>query len=240
MTETTRPGPKSAALDASPGGSQEPARPTERGGFLGFVAHEMRNPLSTALWSAELLVRLSPEERGGARGEKLSGMCLRTLTRLRVLLEDFFLVERLAIRGLPLKREDVALAPALEQARARAGVEVIAPPLADIAVSADRSLIDRALEGLMAVAGRETPVSLDLSPLGNYAEIRFTGARALPEALEMPTKATPSDPTGRALAILVARAIAEVHGGQLQVDGDSYVLALPLSREPQHPPGDAP
>jgi signal transduction histidine kinase len=223
-----------------------PARPdlqrmttAERGGFLGFVAHEMRNPLSTAMWSAELLVRLAAEERGGARGEKLSGMCLRTLTRLRILLEDFFLVERLAISGLPLKREDVALSAALEQARDKAGVDVALPPLPDVIVRVDRSLLERALESLVATAGRDSPVTIDIGLRAGLAEIRVAGAPPPPDALVMPTKATPSDPAGRALSVLVARSVAEAHGGRLRVEGDAYVLTLPL-KESRHAGGQQP
>ena len=236
MKEST-PDPKSAP-DGPSDDVVEWLRTAERGGFLGFVAHEMRNPLSTAMWSAELLVRLSPEDRGGARGEKLSGMCLRTLTRLRLLLEDFFLVERLAIRGLPLKREDVALAGALDLARGRAGVEATLPPLPDLTVSADRSLLDRALEGLIAVAGRESPVTLDLALERGSVEVRIAGASPAPDVLSTPTKATPSDPTGRALALLVARAVAEAHGGTLRLEGDAFILALPLEEQQRAPGGE--
>jgi K+-sensing histidine kinase KdpD len=239
MTETGS-DKKPTAADSRAEASTGPVQAGERGGFLGFVAHEMRNPLSTAMWSAELLVRLSAEDRGGARGEKLSGMCLRTLTRLRLLLEDFFLMERLEIRGLPLKREEVALAGALEQARVRAGVECAFPPLPDVSVPVDRSLLDRALEGLLAVAGRDCPVAVDLALVGESAEIRISGAPVAPDALATPTKATPSDPTGRSLAVLVAAAIAEVHGGHLRIDRDGYVLALPLAGEQQLPPGGEP
>src|SRR5512138_522027 len=84
-----------------------------RGAFLGFVAHEVRNPLSTALWSAELLARLSAEERGGARGEKLVGMCLRSISRVRQLVEDHFLCERLDSGGIPVRAEGVGLREAV-------------------------------------------------------------------------------------------------------------------------------
>jgi K+-sensing histidine kinase KdpD len=236
MKEST-PDPK-APPDRPSGVSAESLRPTERGGFLGFVAHEMRNPLSTAMWSAELLVRLTPEDRGGARGEKLSGMCLRTLTRLRLLLEDFFLVERLAIQGLPLKREDVALAGALEAAIGRAGVDATLPPLPDLTVRADRSLLDRALEGLVAVAGRDSSVTLDLGLERGAVEVRIAGAQPPPDVLATPTKATPSDSTGRALAVLVARFVAEAHGGTLRLDGDAFILALPLEEHQRAPGGE--
>ena len=72
-------------------GDAEAARP----GHLGFVAHEIRNPLSTALWTAEMLARMTAADRGGARGEKLSAMCLRSVARVRQLIEDHLLCERL-------------------------------------------------------------------------------------------------------------------------------------------------
>src|SRR5512142_2166772 len=80
-----------------------------RSGHLGFVAHELRNPLSTALWSAELLTRMAAEERGGARGEKLTAMCLRSLGRVRQLIEDHFLSERLDVGGIPIRPEPLVI-----------------------------------------------------------------------------------------------------------------------------------
>ena len=86
-----------------------------RRAFLGFIAHEVRNPLSTALWSAELLGRITAEERGGARGEKLSAMCLRSISRVRQLVEDHFLCERLDSGGIPLRAEPVVVREAAEE-----------------------------------------------------------------------------------------------------------------------------
>src|SRR5512142_861702 len=96
---------------------QETQDPEEdpRGGYLGYVAHEVRNPLSTALWSAELLARMAAEERGGPRGEKLTAMCLRSLGRVRQLVEDHFLCERLDVGGLPLRIEVIPVRALLEE-----------------------------------------------------------------------------------------------------------------------------
>src|SRR5512142_3223790 len=113
----------------------EPASGAQRGSFLGFVAHEMRNPLSTALWSAELLARLSPDDRGGARGEKLSGMCLRALQRLRALVEDHFLAERLDVGGIPLRLETVPVKEVLDAVASKAGIAGLTSEVSsDIAV----------------------------------------------------------------------------------------------------------
>jgi len=112
-----------------------------RGDHLGFVAHEVRNPLSTALWSAELLARMNAEERGGGRGEKLTAMCLRSLGRVRQLIEDHFLCERLDARGIPSRPEAVPLHPLLEEIAGRRFLDLSAPEPA-AGGTATRSLSD--------------------------------------------------------------------------------------------------
>jgi hypothetical protein len=90
---------------------------------------------------------------------------------------------------------------------------------------------------LLAFAGRESAVSVDIAVASGFVEVRISGAAPPEDVLATPTKATPSDPTGRALAVLVARAVAEAHGGHLGVDGNAYVLTLPLHEQP---PGGEP
>jgi signal transduction histidine kinase len=210
-------------------GSIEPSQtPEVRPGYLAFVAHEMRNPLATALWSAELLVRLAPSERAGARGEKLAGMCLRTLGRLRHLMEDHFLIDRLAISGIPLRVEPVALADALSAAEKRAGAEC-ARSLQVPSIPADKVMLERALEALVAAAARDqTPVRVEseVEP-GATVAIRVLGAPPPGDALEPPGRSTPPDPTGRALGLLMASAVAKAHGGGLAVTPQGYVLTVP-------------
>lgn len=203
--------------------------PEQRGSLLGFVAHEMRNPLSTALWSAELMARLSPEDRAGQRGEKLSGMCLRSLQRLRLLVEDHFLAERLAVGGMPLRREPVGLRGAVDAAREKVGAARLQVDVGgELTAWTDRALLDRALEGLLAVATRggvEATVSGWTS--GRAVGVRVAGAPAAPDALDPPRKGSASDPTGRALALHMARRVASALGGSLALVGDDYLLTLP-------------
>jgi len=48
--------------------------PGKRGKYLGFVAHEIKNPLATALWSCDLLKRMEGAERAsifGSRGKQV-------------------------------------------------------------------------------------------------------------------------------------------------------------------------
>jgi K+-sensing histidine kinase KdpD len=203
----------------------------DRGGHLGFVAHEVRNPLSTALWTAELLARLSAADRGGARGEKLTAMCLRSISRVRQLVEDHFLCERLDAGGLALRLEATGIREALDAVLERRPPDagpVDAPIDPALAVEADRGLLERALESLVAVAGAErTPVAVSAHAADDGVAIVVTGRPADPGALADPVKGAPSDATGRALALPVARRIAEALGGALAAKDGGWCLMLP-------------
>jgi signal transduction histidine kinase len=201
----------------------------KRASYLGFSAHEIRNPLSTALWSAELLARLPSEERGGPRGEKLAGMCLRALRRMRVLVEDHFLAERLAVGGMPLRPESVALAEALAAIAGKAGAAHLVLDLpAGLAVWADRGMLERALEAVLAAAARgDAAVRVEGGRSGREVELRVKGDPPAPDALALPQKGTPSDASGRALALYTARRVLASLGGTLSSTADAYLLALP-------------
>jgi signal transduction histidine kinase len=194
----------------------------ERSGYLGFVAHEVRNPLSTALWTAELLARMTPEERGGARGEKLSAMCLRSLSRMRLLIEDHFLCERLDSAGIAVRVEPIALAEVVEGVVEKRPVD--AAPL-----TADRTLLERTLDSLFAVAGRDGTSVRVAAALGDddTVAIEIRGQPPPADALEDPRKGSPSDPKGRALALAVARRAASALRGTLSLMPDGYALKLP-------------
>src|SRR5439155_20060335 len=100
--------------------------PRARGKYLGFVAHEIKNPLATALWSCDLLKRMDPADRAGVRAEKMIEVSLRALRRMRRLVDDFFTIERLLEHGYQLKREDVDIKdlvePAMRSRAEKAGV----------------------------------------------------------------------------------------------------------------------
>ena len=220
-------------MDARPGEPGEPAQDDTRAGRLAFVAHEARNPLATALWTSELLGRMSPEDRGGPKGEKLSAMCLRSVLRVRQIVEDHFLSERLDAGGYAIRVEPVVLVDVLgallERRPAGAGpvTSTVDPSLA---VSADRSLLERALEALVAVAGAEgTPVSLAARAGGGEVELSVTGRAPDAGALADPVKGAPSDPTGRALSLPLARRIAATLHGSIAARDGAWRLVLPAA-----------
>lgn len=203
---------------------------SSRSGFLGFVAHEVRNPLSTALWSAELLTRMPAADRSGSRGERLAAMCLRSISRVRQLVEDHFLCERLDVGGIPLRPESIPLREAIEAALARVEHGAVTLEVdADLSVTADRALLERALDGLVAAAAAEkAPLRLAarFAP-GGAAVVSIEGHPPGRDPLADPSKGSPGDPRGRALALPLARRIAAALGGTLAVSDAGYVLSLP-------------
>lgn len=215
-----------------------------RSGYLGFVAHEVRNPLSTALWTAELLTRMSAEERGGARGDKLSAMCLRSLSRVRQLIEDHFLCERLDVGGIPVRAEQLVVGEVIDGLLERrpAGSPPVSVELdGPIIAAVDRSLLERVIESLLAtVATDDAPARVVARADAERVELAFYGHLPLQASLEDPRKGSPSDPKGRALALPVARRAAAALGGTLAMSEDHYVLTLPRARTytpaPDSPP----
>jgi hypothetical protein len=193
----------------------------------------MRNPLSTALWSCELLARLAPDDRAGPRGEKLVGMGLRALQRLRTLIEDHFLAERLDVGGIPLRPEVVSLKDTVEAVARKIPLEPIDGPgsqLAAALVWADRGVLERLLEGLLAVSGRgKEPVRVTVERRQRSWALWVAGAPPPSEALAVPNKGSTSDPTGRALALHMAVRAASALGGALEARADGYHLLLPAA-----------
>jgi len=220
---------------AIPASEVRPSRPTtaasaDRPGHLGFVAHELRNPLSTALWSAELMTRLRPEERAGERGLKLATLGARALARIQVLVEDHLLCERLDAGGYLLRLGPVEVPALLAVVLARLELSP-APELrveAGLAVCGDRSLLERAVEGVVAVAGRGgAAVRIGAERAGGMVRLAVQGAPT--RRLDDPVKGALSDPTGRALALPMARRVAEAHGGALTLEGTGYLLVFPAT-----------
>jgi K+-sensing histidine kinase KdpD len=220
-------------------GSRSPEGEGQRAGHLGFVAHEIRNPLSTALWTAEMLARMTLQDRGGPRGEKLSAMCLRSVARVRQLIEDHFLCERLDAGGLALRIEALGVRESIDGVLEKHPVEAASVESdATLGVRADRGLLERALEGLVAVAGASgTPVAITACAANGQISIVVKGRQADDAALADPIKGSPSDPTGRALAVPLARRIAEALGGTLAVRDGGWLLTLPRAEAYTPRPG---
>lgn len=204
-----------------------------RAGYLGYVAHELRNPLSTALLCTELLGHMDAAERGGARGERLALTARRAILRLSRLIEDHLLAERLAAGGLAVRIEDLPLRELLAEAAARAGGEAGADVTVPdgLQVRGDRALLSRALEALVAAAARGgTRVRAEALPAPAGTVIAIRGAAVGAEELELPRRGSPSDPSGGSLGLVMATAVAASQGASLAAEEGALVLTWPASR----------
>jgi signal transduction histidine kinase len=206
----------------------------EKASHLAFVAHEIRNPLSTALWSVELLARMTPEERGGARGEKLSRMSLRALTRLRRLVEDHLLAARLDVGGIPVELEEIPAREIFPGASAIGAGSLELELETGLSVVADSALARRAVEGVLLSAARGgADVRVTGTRRGRLARFRAVGAPASASELADPRRGDAGDTRGAALALSVARRACAVLGGAIRVEGEAWVLELPAPEAPK-------
>src|SRR5437764_1094724 len=137
--------------------------PGKRGKYLGFVAHEIKNPLATALWSCDLLKRMDAADRGGERAEKMIDVSLRALRRMRRLIEDFFTIERLLEHGYDLKQEKIALKDLVEPA--------LHTPAEKDGISTDGWVVQLLLDAFADVAGDVLDLALQVVELAFALEL---------------------------------------------------------------------
>ncbi|HQR29180.1 MAG TPA: histidine kinase dimerization/phospho-acceptor domain-containing protein [Anaeromyxobacteraceae bacterium] len=223
-------------LRPNPAPADAPAGKDPKASHLAFVAHEIRNPLSTALWCAELLSRMGPEERGGARGEKLSRMTLRALTRLRRLIEDHLLAERLDAGGIPLELEEVPVRELVPAAAAVGAASVELELEAGLSVVGDPALLRRIVEGVLLAAARGGgDVRVSGARKGQQASIRVDGAKASSRDMTDPRRGDAGDTRGASLALPVARRAARLLGGAVRTEDGALLVELPASASPRRP-----
>jgi K+-sensing histidine kinase KdpD len=209
-----------------------------RGKYLGFVAHEIKNPLATALWSCDLLKRMETADRAGARAEKMIDVSLRALRRMRRLVDDFFTIERLLEQGYELKRENVGLKdlvePAMQSLAEKDGVrtEGWVLELDEASTVGDVEMLRRAVRLLlehMARPSREPRLSISGRADGNCPALHIR-AEAAPNPLVPPApEERPSgDPTGAVLGFELATHILTSQGGRVEErDGGLWLVFAP-------------
>jgi signal transduction histidine kinase len=213
-----------------------------------FVAHELRNPLSSATMAFESLLRkkrIDPEEREVA-------ILSRGLSRMREHIDHSLDVARV-VSGIELRTERVRLRALLDEAALAAmsqaeekRIELRVVVAQDEAVHLDLRLVRSALSNLVSNAVKFT------AP-GGVVELRgsCSGARATIEiedccgGLPPGTVETAFAPfvrmndreSGFGLGLAIAKQAVDAHGGALRVQdlagkGCVFVLEFPLAGMP--------
>jgi len=205
----------------------------KRAKYLGFVAHEIKNPLATALWSADLLKRMTGEDRAGERAEKMIDVSLRALRRMRRLVDDYFTLERLLEDGYELKRDRVSMQElidaALQHLAEKDGMTVSDWTVAaEGDVNGDPEMLKRgvrlAIEYVARGAGTKPP-RVSIEALDRVIRISAESPPSPlipPSAEERPT----GDPLGGVLGFALAARILEAHGGRIEERDGALALVL--------------
>ncbi|MET0554341.1 MAG: sensor histidine kinase, partial [Vicinamibacteria bacterium] len=199
--------------------SRENERLAALGGMAGGLLHELGNPLAALTMYLDLLRPLAP----AGEGSDLLDRARREDQRVQEFLEDFRVfagLGRLRVEEVDLAAlveaaaEPLAWPPEIERRVEGAGIAAVDPRLLAHAV---RNLLRNAAEAMPAGGRVRVGIAVD------EAEARLSvaddgpglDAAALDRALD-PFHTT--KPHGTGLGLLIARRVAELHGGALEAE----------------------
>ena len=205
---------------------------SKRGKYLGFVAHEIKNPLATALWSCDLLKRMEGPDRSGERAEKMIDVSLRALRRMRRLIDDYFTIERLLENGYELRRERLAVKE-LVDSTVQTLLEKDKIPTAGWVnelqgeITGDGEMLRKALRAAIEYVARASPqprLSFAMRDGALLIRAETPPAQLIPPD---PEDRASGDPTGAVLGFALAARILEAHGGRIEERDGALALILP-------------
>ncbi len=223
----------------------------QRDGFIALVTHELRNPLTTILLSAELLALQAPPGAVGESTRRLADDIKTASAGMTGLIGDLMDVARMQTGrlGVTLALGDVV--PVLQDA-ARAGapvltkrglaLSVLLPPGPQQATF-DASRVRQVLANLIDNAAKFTPaggtvtVGLERVDQAIRCFVRDTGvgipAQDAAHVFEQFWQLGKNDRRGLGLGLYICKGIVESHGGQIWFEacaagGTAFYFTLPI------------
>ena len=219
--------------------------------FMATISHELRTPLTSINGYLELL------EDGdyGAVSEPQRGaldIIGRNANRLRGLIEDLLVLNKIEATGLHSSTEDVAVdglvagvADLLRPAADAAGVTLVIEPIdPKLMIRVDRGQMERSLINLGSNAVKFTPsggrATIGAAEIDGRAVITVTDTGIGIPLKDLPqlfgrffraSNATAAAIPGTGLGLAIVRAIVEGHSGELHVDsveGEGTVMRVDL------------
>lgn len=221
--------------------------------FLSLVSHELRTPLSSIKASAEVLISTAPDDASEAQVRLLRNID-RSSDRLGALITDLLDLTRLEGGRLELRRERLDLREVAEEAlatvrpladgrRQKVAVDLDERPCP---IDGDRRRLEQIALNLLTNAvkygriGGRIWLSVRRSPDGairlevrdDGPGIRETDQRLVFERFYRPDTDETRGAPGTGLGLPIARALAELHGGHIELlsesgRGASFVVSLP-------------
>jgi signal transduction histidine kinase len=222
--------------------------------FMATVSHELRTPLTSISGYLELLEDGDYGELTATQRSAL-GIVDRNTSRLRGLIEDLLVLNKIEATGLRSEIEDVhvdrLVADVIEMLRPVAEesqVQLTTSPIeAGLVVRVDRSQLERSLINLGSNAVKFTPAGgrahMTAAADGDRVviEVADTGIgipvkdqARLFDRFFRASNATDAAIPGTGLGLAIVRAIVEGHGGELQVEsvegaGTTMRVVLPCA-----------
>jgi PAS domain S-box-containing protein len=219
--------------------------------FLAVLAHELRNPLSTAGMAASLLETQAPS---GARAAELGSVIARQVSHMSRMVEDLIDISRV-VRGLvSLERTPVSLRAvadsAIEQVQgmvsAKSHTLAFALPDGEHIVFGDHTRLVQAVANLLGNAARYTPEggSIDVT-LTREAEmvvlaVRDSGVGIAPEKIAglfdlytQVDRTSDRSSSGLGLGLTLVRTLVELHAGTVGAfsagkgAGSTFTIKIP-------------
>jgi K+-sensing histidine kinase KdpD len=208
--------------------------------FVAIASHELRTPATSVYGVLTTLLERDDQLTAGSRRELLR-VGVEQGERLRRLLEELLDLSRLDARGVNVEPRPLLLASVLRQIASEAlptgsNVDIDIPD--DLAVMADRRVLDRVFSNLLINAARYGAEPIALSAELEDTQLRITvedsgggvSDEMRPRLFERFGR-TDSANVGSGLGLAIARAYARAHGGDLVYDpgarGARFALIIP-------------
>ncbi|MDB5221139.1 MAG: hypothetical protein JWO86_9066 [Myxococcaceae bacterium] len=205
--------------------------------FIGVIAHDLRNPISTLAMSAEV-VRKLPH----ARAQSLAELILRNTSALARLVGDLLDASRVESRNVELRKSWTSLPALVADAVVQSAAErehvvhVDVGNLPSVEVDPDRIL--QVLVNLLSNASKYSPagstISVGLEAIRSkvFVSITNVGAIAREDAAKLFTRyfrtrsARDSAVDGTGLGLYIVRGLVEAHGGTIEAESkhDGHVV----------------
>jgi signal transduction histidine kinase/ActR/RegA family two-component response regulator len=228
--------------------AEEASRTKDR--FLAVLGHELRNPLAPALTALELM-----KLRGDGTVQRERDVLERQISHMTRLVDDLLDVSRLTRGKVDLVRHRFELRAAIDRTVDMAGPLVqqhehalyVGIPDTGLTIDADQDRIVQILVNLLTNAAKYTPPGGHLALMSDVVDGRVeiscaddgpgVPADLLPTMFEPFTQGPRSiarQQGGLGLGLMLARSLAELHGGSLRYEsvhphGSRFVVSLPLS-----------
>jgi two-component system sensor histidine kinase/response regulator len=219
-----------------------------RAEMMSWVAHEIKTPISSARLNIELMLRHLSGETAEAQ-RKRGRVALQQLDRMATLVSSVLEASQLSDGRIKLQREPCELSAFLQGVvrywrDTRPEVEFsLSLPAEAVTIQADPERIRQILNNLVSNAVKYGGTSarvelvLELSPGRVVISVTDHGvgmdASELPRIFDRFHRAAGSTGQGHGLGLYIASALAQLHGGSLQVhsqrgEGSTFTLSLPM------------